>query len=59
MKLIIIFLTSLIALLPKPTYAKTTNFYEDKYIDNVWMNKVTPNRKTIYYTRTKKTEKVI
>lgn len=51
MKLIIIFLTSLIALLPKPTYAKTTNFYEDKYIDNVWMNKVTPNRKIIYYQK--------
>lgn len=51
MKLIIIFLTSLIALLPQPTYAKVTNFYEDKYIDNVWMNKVTPNRKTIYYQK--------
>lgn len=51
MKLIIIFLTSLIALLPQSTYAKATNFYEDKYIDNVWMNKITPNRKTIYYQK--------
>lgn len=51
MKKIIIFLIPLLALLPKNTYAKTTNFFEEQYIENVWMNKVTPDRKTIYYQK--------
>ncbi len=51
MKKIIIFLITLIALLPANTYAKVGDFYEGEYINNVWMNRVTPDGKTIFYQK--------
>lgn len=51
MKKIIIFLIMTLALVPKTTNASSKDFYEGEYIDNVWINKVTPDRKTIYYQK--------
>lgn len=51
MKKIIIFLITILALLPKVINASPKDFYEGEYIDNIWINKVTPDRKTIYYQK--------
>ncbi len=51
MKKIIIFLITILGLLAKTTNVSAKDFYEGEYIDNVWMNKVTPDRKTIYYQK--------
>lgn len=51
MKKIIIFLITIIAVLSKVTNASAKDFYEGEYIDNVWLNKVTPDKKTIYYQK--------
>lgn len=51
MKKIIIFLITLLILIPKSVFAMTTNFFEGEYIENVWINKITPDRKTIYYQK--------
>ena len=51
MKKFIIFLISIIILFPLKSNAKTTTFYEGEYIENVWMNKLTPDKQTIYYQK--------
>lgn len=51
MKKFIIFLISIIILFPLKSNAKTTTFYEGEYIENVWMNKLTPDKQTIYYKK--------
>lgn len=51
MKKIIIFLITLLAVLPRCVNAQETSFYEGEYIDNIWMNKVTPDGKIIYYQK--------
>ena len=49
MKKILLFLISLLMLLPTTVKANINSFYEGEYIDNIYMNKVKNN--TIYYQK--------
>ncbi len=51
MKKIIIFLITILAIFPKQAIAKSESFYEGEYINNIWMNKITPDRNTTYYQK--------
>lgn len=51
MKKLIIFLILLLTILPKNIYAESIGFYEGEYLENIWINKLTPDHKTIYYQR--------
>ena len=51
MKKIIIFIILALIFIPKNILAQNITFYEGEYINNVWMNKVTPDGKTIYYQK--------
>lgn len=51
MKKIIIFLILLLAFIPDKVKANSTTFYEAEYIDGIYINKVTPDNKTIYFQK--------
>ena len=51
-KYILVFLiTIILAAIPKVANAQARTFYEGEYIDGIYMNKLTPDRKTIYYQK--------
>lgn len=51
MKKTIIFLILLFVFFPMKTNAYSTTFYEAEYINDIYMNKVTPDKKTIYFQK--------
>lgn len=51
MKKYIIFLILILILFPKKTNAANYSFYEAEMIDNIYINKLTPDKKTIYYQK--------
>lgn len=50
-KIILLILYTLIVLLTPNVFAQEIKFYEAEYIDNIWLKRITPDRKTIYYQK--------